>query len=245
MTDTITVRGFIATKPSLRQTPNNIHVTNFRLASTSRRYDIEKGEWVDAGTTNWYTVSCFRYLADNVAASLNVGDPILVQGRLKIREWSDDAGKKRLAVEIEASALGPDLAMGSAKYSRVGARGDRNQGDATGGTGDGSGGLTGQGGQEQDEPGLNGQQRDGQDNHDGEDLDPNQNPPHDPATGEILEVPTPGSTDRMSSAPEESTMTGGVGLRPGESPDLSQESEVEFPVPDTGSRLGVFSASTR
>ncbi|WP_181954257.1 single-stranded DNA-binding protein [Kocuria coralli] len=121
MTDTITVRGFVATKPLLRQTAANTHVTDFRLASTSRRFDAERGEWVDAGGTNWYTVNCFRYMADNVAASLNVGDPVLVQGRLKIREWTSDAGHKRQNVEIEASALGPDLAMGSASYTRVGA----------------------------------------------------------------------------------------------------------------------------
>lgn len=123
MTDTITVRGFVATEPKLRQTPSNIHVTDFRLASSSRRFDPEKGEWVDTGMTNWYTVNCYRYMADNVVASLRVGDPVLVQGRLKIREWSNESGTRNRSVEIEATALGPDLAMGSATYTRAGARG--------------------------------------------------------------------------------------------------------------------------
>ncbi|MDO4254474.1 MAG: single-stranded DNA-binding protein [Kocuria sp.] len=122
MNDMITVRGFIATKPSLRQTTNNTDVTDFRLASTARRYDADKGEWVDAGGPNWYTVNCYRFLAQNVTDSVSVGDAVLVHGRLKIREWSNHAGAKRHSVEIEASSVGPDLALGTATYTKTAGR---------------------------------------------------------------------------------------------------------------------------
>lgn len=125
MNDMITVRGFVATKPPLRQTLKNTPVTHFRLASTARRYNSDKGSWEDAGGTNWYTVNCYRVLADNVVASIQVGDPVVVYGRLKIREWNDASGHKRHNVEIDASSVGPDLALGVAYYSRSSSGQDR------------------------------------------------------------------------------------------------------------------------
>lgn len=243
MTDTITVRGFVATRPSLRQTFNNTHVSDFRLASTSRRYDAEKGEWVDAGATNWYTITSYRYLADNVAVSLTVGDAVLVHGRLKIREWADNTGHKRHTVEIEATSVGPDLALGSAKYSRAG--GGRNnaatQEGATSREQDlsspdsddaarfpGSGTLTSHGG-----------------------ADHQADPDCDPETGEVIGDAEAGSVvERMTAwSAQADPMTGGVGLQPGEVADLDQESRVEFPLNESGADaeqgVDVMSGSTR
>lgn len=119
MFDTITVRGFAATKPDLRTLPDGTPVASFRLASTPRRFDAPTNSWVDVGPTNWYTVSCFRRIAGNAASSLNVGDAVLVQGRLRLRPWTAKDGGERLSVEIDASSLGPDLALGTATYKRA------------------------------------------------------------------------------------------------------------------------------
>ncbi|MDO5618430.1 single-stranded DNA-binding protein [Kocuria sp.] len=241
MTDTITVRGFVATQPSLRQTFNNIHVSDFRLASTSRRYDVDKGEWVDAGATNWYTVTNYRYLADNVAASLAVGDAVLVHGRLKIREWMDNAGHKRLTVEIEATSVGPDLALGSAKYTRAGS--GRNNG------------VTQESAAARDA-------RDSRDHHDDAQHQSRTQPydadsvhgeadvSYDQDTGEVFGEGEGGVVDRMTGwSPQRDSMTGGVGLQPGEVADLNQESRVEFQLDeseaDTEEGADVMSASTR
>ena len=120
MFDTITVRGFAATKPDLRTLPDGTPVASFRLASTPRRFDAESSSWVDVGPTNWYTVSCFRRMAGNAASSLKVGDAVLVMGRLRLRPWTTKEGHERVTVEIDASSLGPDLAMGTATYRRSG-----------------------------------------------------------------------------------------------------------------------------
>lgn len=50
MTDTLTVMGKVATDPVRERTAGGIAVTNFRLASTHRRFDAATGAWVDAGT---------------------------------------------------------------------------------------------------------------------------------------------------------------------------------------------------
>ncbi len=53
MSDTITIRGLVATEVRLNMAENSgLQIASFRLCSTDRRYDREKGTWSD-GQTNW------------------------------------------------------------------------------------------------------------------------------------------------------------------------------------------------
>jgi single-strand DNA-binding protein len=116
MTDTLTLTGLVATTPRHLVTSEGLPITSFRLASTQRRYDRERQAWVD-GDTNWYTVTCFRQLAINVVGSIAKGQRIVVTGRLRVRDWQtgDRAGTN---VEIDADAIGHDLAWGTSVYTR-------------------------------------------------------------------------------------------------------------------------------
>lgn len=119
MSDTLTIRGFIATTPTQKYLPGSqIPVTNFRLASTARWFDPKAGAWKE-GETNWYTINCFRALAHNSARSLQVGQPILVTGRLRVKEFERQDGSSSKSVEIDATALGQDLAYGLSSFTRV------------------------------------------------------------------------------------------------------------------------------
>jgi len=116
MSDRITVIGNIATEPEQRRTGTGVPVTSFRLASTQRYRDQQSGEWLD-GVTNWYRISVFRTLGENAFASLRKGQRVLVDGRLRLREWEAN-GKKGTEVEIDADAIGPDLKWGTAVFHR-------------------------------------------------------------------------------------------------------------------------------
>ncbi|MFJ4406327.1 single-stranded DNA-binding protein [Streptomyces sp. NPDC088910] len=115
----VTVVGNVATEPETRQTATGVAVTRFRLATTSRRWDAERGAWTD-GATSFYTVCAWRTLAWHVKESVGVGEPLLVQGRLRIRE-EEREGRRYLTAEIEAVAVGHDLARGVSRFSRVAA----------------------------------------------------------------------------------------------------------------------------
>lgn len=117
MSEHITVRGFVATDPTTRTTPAGLAVGNFRLASTDRRFDREQQTWVD-GATNWFTVNMFRQLSTNVGASLSTGQPVIVTGRLKVRQWQNEE-RSGTSVEIEAETIGHDLALGTAFFNRA------------------------------------------------------------------------------------------------------------------------------
>lgn len=116
MTDTITITGLVATAPRHIVTSGGLPITSFRLASTQRRYDREDQKWVD-GETNWYTITCFRQLAINTAASIGKGDRIVLTGDLRIREW-ENGERGGTNIDIEASAIGHDLSWGASVFTR-------------------------------------------------------------------------------------------------------------------------------
>lgn len=114
MTDTITITGVVATAPRHVTTSSGLSITSFRLASTQRKFDRTRNEWVD-GDTNWYTISAFRQLAANILASVHLGEPVVVTGRLKIRSWQS-GDKSGTSIEIDADAVGLDLSWGYTRF---------------------------------------------------------------------------------------------------------------------------------
>jgi single-strand DNA-binding protein len=109
--------GNVATRPVYRDPVSGVSA-RFRLAVTSRYWDREKNAWTD-GHTNFFTVWANRQLAANTMASLSVGDPVVVQGRLKVRAESRD-GNSRTWADIDAVAIGHDLARGTSAFRRTG-----------------------------------------------------------------------------------------------------------------------------
>ncbi|MGY2066696.1 single-stranded DNA-binding protein [Blastococcus sp. SYSU DS0619] len=117
MNDTIvTVVGNVVDSPR-RNTTQNGAVTNFRLASTARRYDSGSEQFIDSGTF-WVDVECWNGLSANVSASLSKGDPVIVHGALTTHSWESDTGP-RSRPRIKAFAVGSNLAKGSSVFRRT------------------------------------------------------------------------------------------------------------------------------
>lgn len=114
MNDTVTIVGRVATDPTLGQTGGGDPVTNFRLASTHRRFDSATQTWSDSDT-NWFSVAAFRQLGEHAKASLRTGDSVIVTGRLRIRTWESN-GKQGTSVDIIADAIGHDLRWGTTAF---------------------------------------------------------------------------------------------------------------------------------
>ena len=117
MADSITVLGNIATVPEPGRTTTGLATLGFRMATNHRRQD-GTGAWVDA-ITNWFEVRAYRSLAENAAASLSKGDPVIVTGRLRLREWEGKEGRRGTSVEIDAESIGPDLRRGRSVFHRI------------------------------------------------------------------------------------------------------------------------------
>jgi len=104
--------------PRTRVVANGSVVTDFRIAHTPRRVDKATGAWSD-GETIWFGVSCWRLLAENVAASLKTGDRVVVSGQLRAHSWKNEQGEERSSLEIDARTVGFDLSRGKAMQERT------------------------------------------------------------------------------------------------------------------------------
>lgn len=132
----VTVVGNAATAVEYRESAHGA-MARFRIAVTPRRWDRQRESWAD-GPTSFYTVCAWRGLAANVAGSVSVGDPLVVHGRLRVREGDRGAdgpdgayaaygearegprdGPRRTFVDIDAVAVGHDLTRGTSAFRRV------------------------------------------------------------------------------------------------------------------------------
>lgn len=121
MSQHLSTVGVIATVPRIFKPSGGTEFCTFRLASTERRFDGMKQEWVD-GTTNWFTVNMFRTLAVHAHQSLSKGDRVIVAGRIRVRNWEKDS-KRGTNVEIDADGIGHDLRWGTTRFTKRGAMG--------------------------------------------------------------------------------------------------------------------------
>lgn len=116
---TVTIVGNAITMPEWRRLERSGSlVTHFKVASHPRRYDRANDRWMDAEGVR-VRVTCWRRLAEGVAVSVKVGDPVIVTGRLYCRDWTTEDGQHRVTYEVEATAVGHDLARGRARFERV------------------------------------------------------------------------------------------------------------------------------
>jgi single-strand DNA-binding protein len=113
----MTLVGNVATEIRSARSREGVAIASFRVASTTRRFERGKG-WTDVDTL-FVTVVCWRQLAEHVASSFAKGEPIIVTGRLRMRQWSTEDGRSGTAVELEATAAGHDLNRGVAAFTRA------------------------------------------------------------------------------------------------------------------------------
>lgn len=134
---TITISGNLVRDPELRFTPNGTPVCKFTVACTPRERDAG-GEWKD-GEPQYWDVTAWRQLGENVAESLVRGDPVIVTGSVRFRTWSpkptdrNPTPENRLAHEITADHIGVSLAFHTIRVRRATRKPN---GDATGETAD-------------------------------------------------------------------------------------------------------------
>ncbi len=146
---TITVVGNLVDDPELRFTPSGAPVANFRIASTPRTFDRQSNEWKD-GDTLFLSCAVWRQAAENVAETLQRGMRVIVQGRLKSRQYETREGEKRTVFEIDVEEVGPSLRSASAKVTKTQRSGGG--GGYSGGSGGGAGYSGGGGGGQQSAP---------------------------------------------------------------------------------------------
>ena len=112
----VTMMGNAVEDPVRRTTQSGTPFVTFRMASTVRRRRPD-GEYEDAGTS-FVSVMAFRQLARNVSDSVSKGQPLVVNGRLRVNQWRTEE-RSGVSVEIDATSVGHDLSRGVSKFTKV------------------------------------------------------------------------------------------------------------------------------
>ncbi|HEX8080464.1 MAG TPA: single-stranded DNA-binding protein [Jatrophihabitans sp.] len=112
----ITIVGNVVDEVANRPTTSGLSRVSFRVASTQRRKDRDTGQWVD-GHKFFVNATFWREFAENVAASLKKGDPVVLHGRIFSRQYVKDEAN-HIAYEIEPESIGHDLARGTTDFKK-------------------------------------------------------------------------------------------------------------------------------
>ncbi|MGD9678384.1 MAG: single-stranded DNA-binding protein [Vulcanibacillus sp.] len=97
MLNRVILIGRLTKDPELRYTPNGVAVSTFTLA-VSRNYTNQQGQ----RETDFINIVTWKGLAETVANYLKKGRLTAVEGRLQIRNYDNNEGKKVYITEIIA-----------------------------------------------------------------------------------------------------------------------------------------------
>lgn len=115
----ITAVGNVTRDPEKRVTPSGKSVAKFSIAKNVRVKD-DKGNWTD-GTPEFFDVTVWEGLADNVCDSVTKGTRVIVSGELKQETWidKDNPELKRSRHVIVADEVGPSLRWATAVTTKA------------------------------------------------------------------------------------------------------------------------------
>ena len=110
MLNRVVLMGRLTTQPELKTTPSGVAVTSFSIAVD--RPGKEK-------VADFISVVAWRSSAEFVCRYFGKGDPITVEGRIQVRNYTTQEGQKRNVVEVVADQVG--FVLSSKKESGAGA----------------------------------------------------------------------------------------------------------------------------
>jgi single-strand DNA-binding protein len=90
--------GYLGADPDVRATQDGTPVAALSMATTERWKDKESGDPREA--TEWHRLVLWRGLAEIAQQYLRKGDPVMVEGAIKTRNWQDQAGQDHWTSEI-------------------------------------------------------------------------------------------------------------------------------------------------
>jgi len=114
------VLGNVTRDPEAKSLPSGQQVANFGMA-TNRFYTTNGEKKQEA---EFHNIVCFGKLADIASRYLNKGSLVMIEGRIRTRNWTNNQGVKQYKTEIvaETMQLGPKGAGsatgGSSNYGK-------------------------------------------------------------------------------------------------------------------------------
>jgi single-strand DNA-binding protein len=99
----VIIVGNLGRDPEVRTFPSGDRAANVTIATTDRWKDKQSGEMKEA--TEWHRVTFNGRLAEIVEQYLRKGSQVYVEGSLRTRKWTDQAGVEKYSTEIRADSM--------------------------------------------------------------------------------------------------------------------------------------------
>ena len=112
MLNKVLIVGRLTRDPDMRRTQAGITVASFTLAVDRDYKDKASGE----RGTDFINVVAWRQAGEFVGKYFSKGRMAVVEGRLQVRDWTDQDGKKRWTTEVVAD----NVYFGDSKYNKPG-----------------------------------------------------------------------------------------------------------------------------
>ncbi|EML8490076.1 single-stranded DNA-binding protein [Salmonella enterica subsp. enterica] len=102
--------GHLGQDPEMRYMPNGGAVASLTLATSESWRDKQDGTLRE--NTEWHRVVVFGKLAEIAGEYLRKGAQVYIEGQLRTRKWTDQAGQDRYTTEVVVSVNGTMQMLG-------------------------------------------------------------------------------------------------------------------------------------
>lgn len=118
--------GRVGQDPEIRYMPNGTAVANISLATSEQWIDKQTNEKKEL--TEWHRVVLFGKVAEVAGEYVKKGSQLYIEGQLRTRKWTDQAGVEKYSTEIVVNVGGTMQMVGPAPGGAGG--GSQQQGSA-------------------------------------------------------------------------------------------------------------------
>ena len=117
--------GNLGQDPEVRYMPNGGAVANITLATSESWRDKATGEMKEQ--TEWHRVVLFGKLAEVAGEYLRKGSQVYIEGQLRTRKWTDQAGAEKYTTEVVVNVGGTMQMLGGRQGGGAPAGGGQQQ----------------------------------------------------------------------------------------------------------------------
>lgn len=112
----VTILGNLGNDPEVKYTQSGSAIANMTVATSEEWKDKTTGE--SKSLTEWHRVVLFGKLAEVAGEYLRKGSQVYIEGQLRTRKWTDNAGVEKYTTEIVVGMNGVMQMLGGKQDSK-------------------------------------------------------------------------------------------------------------------------------
>ena len=112
----VTILGNLGNDPEVKYTASGSAIANLTVATSEEWKDKATGE--SKSQTEWHRVVLFGKLAEVAGEYLRKGSQVYIEGQLRTRKWTDNAGVEKYTTEIVVGMNGVMQMLGGKQEAK-------------------------------------------------------------------------------------------------------------------------------